>query len=807
MAKTSQRTQASPSTGNSTKKRNPRGHVNGDSKRTYENEPENCFTRRNEATQLFPRSTPLIVAGVTLVIRVLYVLNPRNWWMVHPDEVYQSIEVAHIETFGYGFRTYDFSPPELPSDDTSRYRQMEIQAGMFALRSPLFPFYYVLVSKAASLLGLQGSHYVLWRVAHVVASSFLPLAVHRFAAKLYGSSDKGCVVAILVAVSTHLNVLGTHCLLHSFLAPFTFLALSMLADLSDCHSKLEMVSHDSRSLGAEPCIHETYPLGDLNNNKANSIKASTQKTHKRAKKEYNTTKTKLTSAVDDQCNCRDHRQGTFTDCPNLKQRITKAGCTRPRSTEIITAALIATITCYVRPDVTLIYITHLVVFPKVRKFIVSKNLISLLLGASGGLAIGIAADFCYYGWGVYSCLNWLNFNFISGFSNIIFGEMSWWFYTEKLFLQNYGVAVLLLFVMFAFFVQIIKTRTEETSTKHICDNESTNKTKTTNHRTGIRSSIVWIVLLLVYSFNKHKEARFIHDAVIFMFIFIADVIVDIKLHVQSQTKCNNFIGLMLVVFTLTQYQSFPANSKNLDWIYHRTESVNDVNECIKFISEQTDVTGVFYDSNLYMTGGMSLLHHNVPVLSFIESGFYEFGPQSRRNYSQTSIISTNEEVEQSINEFNRASNYISVANAPAVFRVIIQNTAYNYLIIKQDRKFVDFGFKEVYTVGNSRVLKRLLDVESEYMLERLLDRIPTSSNSTILLHEGDVLFHMNQYLEASERFYRAVTMDQRLLEAYLPLQISYSKLGNEKAARAVHAKCLSLFDTVACTTPRKITRV
>lgn len=562
----------------------------------------------------------------------------------------------------------------------------------------------------------------LWLVAHVMVSSFLPLAVHRFVAKLYGSSDKGCIAAILVAASTHLNVLGTHCLLHSFLAPFTFLALSMLADLSDCHSKLEMVSRDSHGLGAEPCIYETSPSGGLNNNKANSIKASTQKINKRVKQEYNTTKTKLTSAVHNHCNCRDHKQGKFTDNPNLKQRIKTAEFTKLRYIDIITAAFIATITCYVRPDIILIYITHFVVFPKVRKFIVSKNLISLLIGASGGLVIGIGADFCYYGFGVYSCLNWLNFNIISGLSNIIFGEMSWWFYTEKLFLHNYGVAVLLVFVILAFFFQIIKTKTEEMPTKHNCENESTSKTKTTKDRHGIRSCIVWIVLFFVYSFIKHKETRFIHDAIVFMFIFIADVIVNIKLYIQSQTKCNNFIMLMLVVFTLTQYQSFPTNSKNLDWIYHRTESVNDINECIKYISEQADVTGVFYDSNLYMTGGMSLLHHNVPVLSFIESGFYEFGPQSRRNYSHTSIISMNEEVEKSINEFNRASNYIAVANAPAVFRVIIQNYAYNYLIIKQDRKFVDFGFKEVYAVGRSRVLKRLLDVESEYMLERLLDR-------------------------------------------------------------------------------------
>ena len=41
---------------------------------------------------LFPRWLPWILVALTLTFRVHYVLQPKNWWILHPDEVYQTTE-------------------------------------------------------------------------------------------------------------------------------------------------------------------------------------------------------------------------------------------------------------------------------------------------------------------------------------------------------------------------------------------------------------------------------------------------------------------------------------------------------------------------------------------------------------------------------------------------------------------------------------------------------------------------------------------------------------------------------------------
>lgn len=44
---------------------------------------------------ILPRYVPYIVVLVTLVIRVYYVTLPSSLWVLHPDEIYQSMEGEH----------------------------------------------------------------------------------------------------------------------------------------------------------------------------------------------------------------------------------------------------------------------------------------------------------------------------------------------------------------------------------------------------------------------------------------------------------------------------------------------------------------------------------------------------------------------------------------------------------------------------------------------------------------------------------------------------------------------------------------
>jgi hypothetical protein len=87
--------------------------------------------------------------------------------------------------------------------------------------------------------------------------------------------------------------------------------------------------------------------------------------------------------------------------------------------------------------------------------------------------------------------------------------------------------------------------------------------------------------------------------------------------------------LCLIPFWLgDQWRRFPAarDRSNESWAYQRTWNSGDVNACLAYVSEQSDVTGVFSDSNLHATGGYALLHQDVPLFTMIMFEFVEFEP-------------------------------------------------------------------------------------------------------------------------------------------------------------------------------------
>ena len=49
-------------------------------------------TLESSLEDLFPNGTPWLIVLFTLVFRLWYVSKTENWWILHPDEVYQTIE-------------------------------------------------------------------------------------------------------------------------------------------------------------------------------------------------------------------------------------------------------------------------------------------------------------------------------------------------------------------------------------------------------------------------------------------------------------------------------------------------------------------------------------------------------------------------------------------------------------------------------------------------------------------------------------------------------------------------------------------
>ncbi|KAL5017622.1 hypothetical protein ScPMuIL_007211 [Solemya velum] len=219
---------------------------------------------RRLAEGLFPPGCQWLVFGVTLVFRVLYVSNSRNWWTLHPDEIFQSIEVAHSELYGYGFRPYEYlrapgAGSRLPVSEAQTY-----SLGMYSMRSFLYPQIFVMVQRLVAAVWSDAKLFVVCKVFHAMVTSTLPLAVYGLSLTVHRSRDVAVVGSILTACSLHLNVLGTHTLVNSFLSPGVFYSLNILLQVIRKQTeKSGNVNYDNsdtptqrvETTTAEPTIH------------------------------------------------------------------------------------------------------------------------------------------------------------------------------------------------------------------------------------------------------------------------------------------------------------------------------------------------------------------------------------------------------------------------------------------------------------------------------------------------------------------------------------------------------------------------
>ncbi|XP_012946382.2 uncharacterized protein LOC101849821 [Aplysia californica] len=890
-------------------------------------------------SQLLPRYTPLAVWAVTLSFRVYYVTDRANWWMVHPDEVFQSMEVAHIETYGYGFRSYDVSPPEV-GFNVSLYREAEVKAGMSALRSPIMPYCYVMMTSLLALLGLHPRPYMLWRIFHVFISSLLPISVYRHTSVLTGTRDVSCVAAILTSCSVYLTVWGTRCLLHSFLSPLSFLAASLITDLfssSSPHSSQSQTStsgavtsqtgggvvtsqtgggvvtsqtgrwsddsrpatptsaaragtgHSSHVTTRGHHVGVTFTSGSRTGGEGSSVEPGGNHTREHDSNSNNNSKD------NDKNNNNSNNNNSNISLPSTTTTTTPNTTTTPptrpqqqllfpsEARPVLTGFLVF-LTLYIRPDSLLLYSCHVTTLLSLgRRPSLLRHTPGVLLGVVLAGGVGVSADAVMYGTGVFSPVNWFNFNVVNKMSTL-FGSMAASMYVQELCTKDLGTCLFLLlslsFTLFSSFFPPPVNNTSTTSTTTTTTTFTTISTTTTttspspSHNTKAKDSnprpppppppqnqlacvsrrvlLSWLSLLAVYSLNRHKELRFLHDVIVLIYIYVAIVIVDVTHyvtrhvthyvtsdatrhatrhathHVRAESWGQAVGRVLVVIFVLSQYRGFPWGEEEVrGWSYQKTSSVPHTNACLDFLSTRRDVTGVVLDSDLFMTGASSLLRHDVILLAQVRDGFYQFDPHSRRNSSSSSSSSPSSwltylrrpthythnrfapdgSFQTSAHEFTRVSDYYSGRNPGGVASAIFLEPRYNYLVLRADRKFVDFGFVQVFVSGDRRVLRRHSDVETEYRLRETASRIPAPHNTTLLLHEADVLYHMAEFSRAARRFLDALSLDQRLVDAYWPLRNCYVMLGQHKAAESVSALCDKLFGHVACTRPRSITSV
>ncbi|XP_046550416.1 uncharacterized protein LOC124260199 [Haliotis rubra] len=755
---------------------------------------------------IFPRFSPWVVCALTMAVRVNYVSQPRNWWILHPDEIFQSLEVAHSEVYGYGFRTHEY----LPSTGTR-------------------------TSPRCATVRFRWGCIALWKVVHAVVSSCLPLAVYKFTRILFRSHDCGVLAAILTAGSTHLSVFGTHTLINSFCGTPLFCGLYFLFKNLLCVS--------------------TNPNKDK---KVKSSSDSTRNLNYVSKYVPDHEKSRESSGSKNMCSCErskglyhgfEHGDGGitgitkgFANCPGIIiaaiiQSMTNGislinDCSRPNEPvtqkedgvaervyskhelspdsemsalndsnmnvittyqrqqledcerdhdkrELTLASFILVICCYIRVDASLfVAATSL---PHInRKCLQKTRLVPCIVGAVIGLAFCVCDDFNSYGVGVISPYSWFQFNVLQDHAAVVFGRMQFTWYLKNLIGQSSCLMLLTTYFFSIICVNLVVYKSLSHSDRHRC-------------RVISKLAVSLVILMLIYSANEHKELRFMHNYLVLAFIGCSHCFYISAKYLKTIKYGPNghlFTLMAVVLYILSQWYVFPSSldQSNKTWTYTGNTQSHDVITCFDYVSKQNDVTGVFTDQMVHMSGGYTVLHQNVPIIGLLHYEFYEFSYGTRKNLNSANFFGRKTNV--TVSTFSETSEFVSVYNTPYLLKVLVAKKHYNYLVMNTDRKFVKIGFREVFRSGKRRVLKRNLDAEAESQLERIAATIPLGSNATILTYEGDWLMRFRQFDVAIPRFQKALQLDIKLVEAYKLLALCYKVLGDHQSSNAVIARCV-----------------
>ena len=179
----------------------------------------------------FVSVTILIIIG--WIIRVILAVNTGG--MVHPDEIYQSLEIAHEMKYGYGYKPWEFQIPETPDDDG-------------AARSYLFPLLYYYIFELCELFSIpyqiNGTLLVVRLFSATYCTLLIPI-IYFFSKELLPRQKPPHLIslfsAFLVTVWFQFPFFGIRTLTNSFVTPIIFGALYLHLRTTKKREELSLV--------------------------------------------------------------------------------------------------------------------------------------------------------------------------------------------------------------------------------------------------------------------------------------------------------------------------------------------------------------------------------------------------------------------------------------------------------------------------------------------------------------------------------------------------------------------------------------
>lgn len=788
-----------------------------DTSRDTSRDTRELVSRQSSCTcnceDLFPSWFPWCVVIATVVVRVCYVYQPESWWILHPDEVFQSVEIAFSEVYGHGFYPYEYLPPptNLSTDGEKQQAAME----MYSLRSFLYPQMFAVAMKAARWFNLTLSPFMVCRISNVIVTSTLPLAVYFFVRKLFRCHLVSCLACALTASCMTLTVFGTHCIINSFTAPFVFFGLVLClpshlnsSDKSETKPGQRNATDINGNVSRKSQRNQTTLTSHLANgdvsggvgrkNDYDSIKSlpdfdeheHDQRFEKNEKPKqerlnkfycYNGIR-KNKEGFKGREDCSRHFTLSLYFHVQLWESKINWACVQYFFAGSFIGAL-----CYIRVELALFFsVIYLSVLLTEIKVLINNSCLQdlrneLLWLISGGifvLCICVGYDCCKYNAYILPPLQWIKFNLLSNNSAILFGTGDPKLYS-MISLNNryYGLLVISLFI-YNFFLGEKRSLVFK------------------------RSAAICISLLFLFIFYlsvSHSEARFFHNIIVLYFIVVSCGL-HVSIEVLSKYKVTKAtvpagLAVFLLSFCLNSYLQFPrpSDDSTKHWTYGNATTSKDVNMCLDFISKANDVRGVMLDASIYETHGFSILRHDVPVLTKIHNEYHLYTTDNGGK-----ILSN-----RKIRILNRYSDYVSIHNPHYLSRLLGRTDTFNYVITKRVMFFTGMKYYEVFKSGSYIVFHRNLTNDQEKQLNKMADELPLGNNATVLEYETGWLITSGLYELAAARAKRSLELDHSRVRVFHQLMVAYGKVDKWTEVEKYQNLCFKHHGQETCETKQE----
>ena len=412
--------------------------------------------------------------------------------------------------------------------------------------------------------------------------------------------------------------------------------------------------------------------------------------------------------------------------------------------------------------------------------------------ATGILVAGFYDSLCYGVWFI-SPYQWIKFNVIHATSQVLFGKQSVTYYIENVLFSD-SVNTLLSVIIF---LDLLVFYSRELENEKL-------PSKQADHV----PFCLFIFLLLAYSLSSHKEIRFFHNGIVFMLIHMSSAILRLFRTIvicANQNHGQYYCWFYLFIGVLASSQMFSFIQIQGDvisrWSYMGNNVSHDFNQCLHYVSQQNDATGVFLDQPIYMTGGYTILHQDVPIYGLNMYEFFEFSRSSRLKLSNV----YNQNI--SLSSFTFISDFVSVHNVPYLLKQLLSKPMYNYVVIGVERQFVETGYNEVFRTGSAKVMKRQTTYESETVLLKMASNIPLGQNATILEYEGYWLLHYGLYKLAQDKLMFANRLETSRIGPYQLLIRLFHYFKQEDLVRNVLDSCLVKHDRSKCVSQYQVIKM